>query len=157
MSTYASSIPEWLAPFVLNDYNPLDKWWTAHWHTQLIEVPIYLLLLFWTFKRWWIALPVAVFVNLVTHPVLWYYFPYWDADASWLMPCLPPQAAHVAPYYAWLVIAETCVFVTEGLIIAGALTLWGKERPRAAGFAITYGLLTAFLANVPSTLAGLLF
>lgn len=153
MSEYPVMVPDWLAPWVLNDYNPLELWWRAHWHTQCIEVPIYFLLLCWFFRRWWIPLPLGLFVNLVTHPLLWYYFPWFEPDPSYLAPLVPAGMDPV--YITWLVIAESCVVAIEGLLVALAITLWGKEGCRAPAPALFYGFAVAFVANVPSTLAGL--
>jgi hypothetical protein len=137
--------------------HPVAVWWEAHWHTQLIELPIYVVLLWWAFRRWWIVIPLSVFVNIVTHPTLWYLVPYWDLDGSWLGPLLTTESHRQhASYLTWLIVAECGVFLIEGHIIAAALINWGRDKYQNAPFAIGYGVLCAFIANVPSTLWGLL-
>jgi hypothetical protein len=138
-----------------NNY-PVADWWSAHWHTQVIELVFYFGLLFWAFRKWWVPIPLSVFVNVVTHPALWYLFPYWEPDSKWLEPLLPASQLEYSHYFAWLVIAETCVFLVEGHIVAVALSLWGREKYRRTEFALGWGILVAFIANVPSTLWGLL-
>ncbi len=142
----------------LPNQHPAAEWWQAHWHTQLIELPIYTVLLWWAFRRWWIVIPLSVFVNIVTHPTLWYLVPYWDLDGSWLEPLLTTESHRQhASYLTWLIVAECGVFIVEGHIIAAALVKWGRAKHQNAPFAIGYGVLCAFIANVPSTLWGLLF
>lgn len=135
---------------------PIGDWWNAHWHTQLIELPVYAVLLWWTFKRWWIVIPLSVFVNIATHPALWYLVPMWHLDGTWIEPLLPEDQRDYSSYATWLIMAECGVFLIEGHIVAAALVKWGKEKYQGAPFAISYGLLCAFLANVPSTIAGLM-
>lgn len=140
-----------------NDH-PIAEWWQAHWATQLIELPIYVVLLYWAFKRWWLVIPLSVFVNIVTHPTLWYLVPFWNMDGAWLEPLLTTEKLkRNASYFTWLIVAECGVFLVEGHIVAAALVKWGREKYQNAPFAIGYGVLCAFIANVPSTLAGLMF
>jgi hypothetical protein len=78
-------------------------------------------------------------------------------DGSWLEPLLTTEKLRRnASYFTWLIVAECGVFLVEGHIIAAALIAWGREKYQNAPFAIGYGVLCAFIANVPSTLAGLL-
>lgn len=138
-----------------NDH-PVAEWWSAHWHTQVIEMPVYAVLLWWAFRRWWAVIPLSLVVNIVTHPTLWYLVPFWHMDGAWLEPLLPHSHLSRSSFYCWLIMAECGVFIVEGHMVGASLVLWGREKYRGAPFAITYGLFVALLANIPSTLAGLL-
>lgn len=65
---------------------------------------------------------VAVGANLLTHGLLWTLFPWMPGS-----------------YASRLVVAETCVFVTEGLVFAWRL---GWPVPTALGLSFAVNLLT---------------
>ena len=69
---------------------------------------------------------------------------------------LPEDQRDYSSYATWLIMAECGVFLIEGHIVAAAVVKWGKEKYQGAPFAISYGVLCAFLDNVPSTIAGLM-
>jgi len=101
----------------------MNDWLAAFFFTLLIEVPIWL---------WWmrekpagIRWLVAIGASTVTHPCLWFLFP-WETGN----------------YLTLLIIAETAVFVVEGI--------W------AMVFKVKRPFLLAFCANAVSCTAGLI-
>lgn len=111
--------------------HPLDAWaWAFAW-TCIIEIPIVMLML-----RPTLGLPIAfsaaLSAQVLTHPALWYLVPQFE------------------PYALWLVCAETGVTAVE------VLWFWVFLRWRHADRAFRWALGAALLANVVSTLAGVL-
>lgn len=103
---------------------PVGEWAQAFVLTLLIEGPIYGVGLRRAGLPWTQVLALILGVNLVTHPALWYVMP------------------RFSPYWAWVLVAETGVTLTEGALIARQLG-WAR------------GLGLAVLANTVSTVMGL--
>ena len=75
----------------------------------------------------------ALIANAVSHPLLWYAFPFFS------------------PYSAWLLVGETGVVLIEFAILTAAISLLHGQRIDSRKiFAISLG------ANATSTLIGLL-
>lgn len=111
---------------------PAEQWVEAFAITLWIEVPVYLIVLRRTELSFPIAFSMAMGVNIFTHPALWYLFPKWYEF---------PEPFHT--FYPWLLIAESCVSLTEGLLLGLA-----TKRMR-------WSILVAFGVNALSTLTGL--
>jgi hypothetical protein len=100
---------------------PLEVWLRAFVLTCLIEVPIAA----WVLRgRMAVRVALALLAQALTHPALWYLAPRFE------------------PYWAWLVVCETAIFLLEAAVYA---TLVGLRR----------GLWVSFVANLTSTLIGL--
>lgn len=106
----------------------LDEWKLAFVWTQAIELPVYFFLLRRQFRSWFAPVALSLFVNAVTHPLLWFVFPVFD------------------PYPLWLAVAETSVTLTEALLVAAALRFRANRR----------ALVAAVCANAISTAIGFL-
>ena len=106
-------------------------WLTAFVWTCAIELPIYVGFLRRYFGRWWAPVLVAMGLNITTHPVLWFVVPQFQ------------------PYWKWVVCAELGVWVTETLLCTAVLSRMTSWRS-----ALLQGALTAFVANLVSTLVG---
>lgn len=110
--------------------HPAEKWVIAFAWTLWIEVPLYLIALRHTKIDFAQAFTIAIAVNVFTHPALWYIFPRFDIVGGW---------------WTWLVIAEACVSLVEGLVIGLAIDHLQK------------GVIIALVVNMLSTTWGLLF
>ncbi len=109
--------------------------------TVAIELPIYGALLRGRLGVG-LAVAVGVLLQVLTHPALWYLFP------------------RFSPYWAWVLVAESCVVAAEAVALAAVLT-WaqsaGAAAPPARGSSPWgYALRVALVANVTSTCVGLL-
>ena len=113
---------------------PFELWLSAFALTLCVETPIYWLLLHRTPPPWWRPLVASLGLNALTHPALWYLFPYWE------------------PYWAYVVVAEACVTLVETCLLAALLQHWHVARHRVVWLAP----VSAVLANATSTLVGLL-
>ena len=111
---------------------PPGEWLAAFLFTCAIELPIYAALLGPHFRRKWAPVALGLFVNLLTHPALWYVMPRWS------------------PYGQWLVCAEGGVVAVEALLIAGVLA-----RRLGVARALAWGAGSSLIANAASTLVGL--
>ena len=111
---------------------PAEQWVEAFALTLWIEVPLCLIALRHTSLSFVESFCLAIGVNVFTHPALWYVFPKWSA--------FPPP---FDDFYIWLVLAEGCVVLVEGLFFQLAT---GKTL---------YSFLLAFFVNLLSTLVGL--
>lgn len=111
---------------------PFDLWLLAFVGTVVLEAPIVVLA---TRRRLGAARSavVAFALQALTHPALWYALPRFE------------------PYALWLVWAEGCVTLVEGLALAVVLHSWGEPRRRA----LARGLSISLVANAFSTLIGL--
>lgn len=118
-------------------------WLRAFAVTIAIEAPIYVAL----FRRrappglplpWGPALALAVALQAVTHPALWF------VAARWL---------YFEPYWAWVLVMEVGVVLVEGGLVAAAVAAHGG-RPTWRR-ALAFGLVAALIANAVSTLIGL--
>ena len=94
-------------------------------------MPVYALGLRERFGDWWTPVVLALGVNVVSHPLLWFVFPKWQ------------------PFWLWLLVAESCVTVFEAAVVAIALMSVGSARPLRTAFAVAVG------ANALSTGFGL--
>ena len=112
---------------------PLSQWLVAFVLTNIFEAPVYYLLLRRHIPNVPALLALVFLLNCTTHPALWYLFP------------------RFLPYALWVVVAELTVATVEGLLIAVAL----RFRPNVRT-ALQIGLTASLLANVTSTLLGLL-
>lgn len=108
------------------------SWLDAFIWTCALETPIYVLLLRRSFRDWWAPLVVSLFLQLLTHPLLWFLFPL-DTD-----------------YWTTFFIAESLVSAVEGGAVA--LILWRLRERRA----LVRGLAIGLLANAFSATIGLL-
>lgn len=108
-------------------------WIDAFVWTCAIETPIYVLMLRRSFRDWWAPVVVSIFLQLATHPLLWFFFPR-DSD-----------------YWTSFFVFETAVAGVEGLLVA--LLLW-RLRERHA---FVRGISAGVLANALSASIGLLF
>lgn len=109
-------------------------WLSAFVWTMAIELPIYAGFLRRWFEHWWAPVLLCAACQATTHPILWFLAPRWE------------------PYWSWVLICEACVVLAEAAIIAGVLQ---NQTPRRAE-ALRMGLVTAFVANLVSTLIGFL-
>ena len=107
---------------------PAEMWVTYFAWTLWIEVPLYLLALRYTKLNFLEAFTIAIGVNVFTHPALWYIF---------------PNFVDLVGKAGWILIAETCVSLVEGLVIGLSI-----ER-------VWVGLGIAVAVNTVSTLFGL--
>ena len=127
-------------------------WGEAFLWTCALETPVYALLLRRSFHKrrydvpptsydvpptsyaaWAAAVTVGIFLQLLTHPALWWLWP-----LDW-------------PYWHAFFVGETAVVLVEGAAVALLLLLLRERRPILRGFAI------ALLANTISASIGLLF
>ncbi len=100
----------------------LHMWWIAFLITQAIEIPIYMWMV--PRRRWPIQLLIAFGASAITHPFLWFAYP-------WYMP---------APGWLLFFVGEGLVVLVEGMY----LRVLGIKNP----------FLWALLANVVSAGAG---
>jgi len=112
---------------------PAEQWVEAFAVTLWMEVPVYLLFLRRSKLSFVEAFSVAMLVNVFTHPALWYVFPKW-----YVFP------APFDSFYPWLLIAESCVSLTEGLLLGLATRRMG------------WSIAVAFAVNTLSTTVGLI-
>lgn len=110
---------------------PVELWAKAFGWTLAIEVPLYLMMLVRPLGPWR-AFAAALLVNVLTHPALWYLFPYFE------------------PYETYVVVAELCVWTVETVVLWPILSRWSP-----LGRPLLYALIAAFIANLVSTVAGL--
>ena len=101
-------------------------WLTAFAWTLAIELPIYTYLVGGYFRRWWGVVVVAIGINLVTHPMLWFVFP------------------RLEPRWLYLVAGETTVILIEAVLLAIAI-----RRP-------LHALGAAIAANFASIAGGVI-
>jgi hypothetical protein len=106
----------------------VDTWKIAFVWTQAIELPVYVLLLRRQFSHWYSPVLLSLFVNAVTHPLLWFVFPVFD------------------PYPLWLLVGESSVVIVEALLVAAALRFRHNRR----------AILAALASNAISTALGFL-
>ena len=99
--------------------------------TLALELPVYAWWLREPFGGWRTPLVIALAMNAVTHPLLWFVFPKWQ------------------PFWLWLLVAEACVMLVETAILALALACVRSARPFRTAFA------AAVAANALSTGFGL--
>lgn len=111
------------------------SWLEAFVLTLALEQPVYLLFLRKRFESWWAPSAFTVFVNLLTHPLLWFCLKQADPDVLDLKTVL---------------VAEAVVVFVEGLALWLILRRRMKTRP-AAGLALAASLA----ANATSFLGGL--
>lgn len=95
------------------------------------------------FSGWWVPWLVVLFVNSCTHPALWYLFPFFD-----------PGIPFLQPYLAWVAVAESCVVVTEGVLVSIALGSFGRSPRPSLARRVRIGFLSSLAANLVSTLLG---
>ena len=110
-----------------------EQWVEAFAVTLWVEVPVYLLFLRRSKLTFTEAFSVAMLVNIFTHPALWYVFPQWNVFP-----------APFDQFYLWLIIAESCVSLTEGLLLGLATKRMG------------WSIAVAFAVNTLSTTIGLI-
>ena len=116
----------------MNEYTLL--WLEAFIWTLAIELPIMVLTMRRWVSRWWVPVLLALVVNTVTHPILWFVFP------------------RFGDYATWVVAAEAFVWFTEAVMLTFMVAPdVGLKR------AVIIGPAAAVLANAASTAAGLLF
>ncbi|HEU0029719.1 MAG TPA: hypothetical protein VFQ53_03730 [Kofleriaceae bacterium] len=75
-------------------------WLYAFAWTLALELPVYVVVLRRSFTAWWPPCALALAVNLVTHPLLWFAFP------------------QLSPWPLHLVVSEACVIAVEAAIVA---------------------------------------
>src|SRR5215475_10008528 len=114
----------------MNDVVFLD-WLSAFLWTLVLELPVYALCLRERFGGWRTPIVLALGMNAVSHPLLWFVFPKWQ------------------PFWLWLLVAESCVTLFEGMILAIALACVRSARPVGTALAV------AVAANALSTGFGL--
>jgi len=112
---------------------PLHEWAIAFALTCLLELPVYAVCLRNALRPWWRLLGVAFALSLTTHPALWYAVP------------------RFAPFWLWLLVAESGVVACEGLLLTAVLIRLGQPR----GHAFVVGLGSSLLANGFSAAIGL--
>jgi hypothetical protein len=100
-------------------------WFAAFAWTIALEQPIYTLALRRHVRRWWTPCAIALAVNAITHPLLWFAFP------------------RFAPYWQYVVAGELCVIAVEAVIVALVIR---RGAPAIAA---------SVAANTVSTLVGL--
>lgn len=110
---------------------PVELWAWAFAETVVLEVPL-VVAACWSVLGWR-GVPVALGLQVATHPALWYLFPRFE------------------PYAAWLVVAEGSVTTVEAALLAAALRGVGEPWRAAVGRAV----VVAVVANTVSTLVGL--
>ncbi len=108
-------------------------WLRAFALTVLIEVPLWAWLLRPRFERLYEALFVALILQVITHPALWFVAPRFE------------------PYWAWVVVMELCVLTVEAGVAAAVM-----GRGPGWGATIRLAFLASLVANGVSTVVGLL-
>jgi hypothetical protein len=86
-----------------------EDWAKAFLFTQVVEIPFYM----WAFKRsrpelrWYVSLLLAFGASAITHPFVWFFFPYFsmgrDASFYWnvVVPLAEAFAVGVEALYLW--------------------------------------------------------
>jgi hypothetical protein len=123
---------------------PVGDWLSAFLLTNILELPVYGLVLRKHLAPPWRAWALTLFVNVCTHPAFWYLFPYFDAGEPF-----------VTPYVGWVLIAEACVIAVEGGLVFGALCLAPGASPLPLARRIGLALWASGMANVASAVLGL--
>lgn len=100
-------------------------WFAAFAWTIALEQPIYTLALRRYVRRWWTPCAIALAVNAITHPLLWFAFPRFE------------------PYWQYVLAGELCVIAVEAAI---AWLVIRRVGPAIAA---------SVVANAMSTLVGL--
>jgi hypothetical protein len=115
-----------------------QQWLVAYIWTLAIEVPLMVLILRRASQTMWVPTLLALVVNTVTHPTLWFVFPEFRA----LLPS----------YAAWVTVAEAFVWTGEALMLTLMMAPEvGLKR------SVKVGPLAAVVANAASTAIGLVF
>jgi hypothetical protein len=108
-------------------------WASSFLWTLGLEIPLYVLLLRGPLGLWRAAL-LALGVNLLTHPALWFLMPQFH------------------PWWLWLLVGELGVFAVEALLLAWALRLRGDAQR-----AVFLPIVASACANSVSAVMGLIF
>jgi len=108
-------------------------WLRAFALTVVIEAPIYTLMLRRGMRTLLATILLAIGLQVVTHPALWFVAPRFE------------------PYWAWVTVMELLVWLVEGLIAGAVIT-----HPKGRRHALLWGLFASLCANGVSTAIGLL-
>lgn len=123
---------------------PTGEWLIAFLWTNVFELSVYVLMLRKYFAAWWVPWLVTLVANTCTHPALWYLFPYFD-----------PGIPFLHPYVAWVATAESCVVVTEAVMVSIALSCFSRSLRPSLARRVGIAFLSSLAANLLSTLLGL--
>jgi hypothetical protein len=124
--------------------HPLGQWFVAFLWTSVFELPVYVLMLRKYFAAWWVPWLVTLLANSCTHPALWYLFPRFD-----------PGIPFLHPYVAWAAMAESCVVVTEAVMVSVALSFFSRSPCPSVARRMRIALVSSLIANLTSTLLGI--
>jgi hypothetical protein len=123
--------------------HPLGQWFTAFLWTNLLELPVYVVMLRKYFAEWWVPWVLTLVVNSCTHPALWYLLPYVELTIP-----------HVDPYVVWAVIAEGCVVCAEMLLILVALGYLSPSPRPSVVRRLRIAFFSSLIANLTSAVLG---
>lgn len=111
----------------------LIAWWIAFMFTEIVEAPIYRAAIRVTWTQ-------ALFASAMTHPFVWFFFPWVASRAGWSY----RTTAIVSELFAWLV--EAAFLFKVGRISGRRALAWSFV---ANGASVGLGLLSRHLFGVP--------